>query len=252
MNAKSELRVSLDNLGLTNALVFDDAKVEVTSGDLEINKTKVEKGVIIIPIKEESTKPSTISITGITATLNRTLPEGGYDLKIGESIEKGKSALIDNEKYNDEDFDVAPVTVKGYINIVTPADTNTVKVNASFVIGKTSYTNNGTEVTMDAAPYIAKNRTMVPIRYIANACGVTDENITWDQATRTATISGPNNVVTIKMGSNTITTSNGVITMDTVAVNTGNRIYVPARFIANALGATVTWDAATQTVGITK
>ena len=252
MNAGTTLTVALDNLGLTNALVFDDAKVEVTAGDLEINKTTIKEGVINIPIKEESTKPSTISITGITATLNRTLPEGGYDLKIGESIERGKSALIDNEKYNDEDFDVAPVTVKGYINIVTPADTNTVKVNASFVIGKTSYTNNGTEVTMDAAPYIAKNRTMVPIRYIANACGVTDENITWNQATRTATISGPNNVVTIKMGSNTITTSNGVITMDTVAVNNGNRIYVPARFIANALGATVTWDAATQTVGITK
>ena len=252
MNAGTTLTVALDNLGLTNALVFDDAKVEVTAGDLEINKTTIKEGVINIPIKEESTKPSTISITGITATLNRTLPEGGYDLKIGEAIEKGKSALIDNENYNDEDFDVAPVTVKGYINIVTPADTNTVKVNASFVIGKTSYTNNGTEVTMDAAPYIAKNRTMVPIRYIANACGVTDENITWNQATRTATISGPNNVVTIKMGSNTITTSNGVITMDTVAVNNGNRIYVPARFIANALGATVTWDAATQTVGITK
>ena len=252
MNAGTTLTVALDNLGLTNALVFDDAKVEVTAGDLEINKTTIKEGVINIPIKEESTKPSTISITGITATLNRTLPEGGYDLKIGEAIEKGKNALIDNEKYNDEDFDVAPVTVKGYINIVTPADTNTVKVNASFVIGKTSYTNNGTEVTMDAAPYIAKNRTMVPIRYIANACGVTDENITWNQATRTATISGPNNVVTIKMGSNTITTSNGVITMDTVAVNNGNRIYVPARFIANALGATVTWDAATQTVGITK
>ena len=118
----------------------------------------------------------------------------------------GGDALIKNEACNDKDFDVTPVKVEGYINIVTPADTNTVKVNASFVIGKTSYTNNGTEVTMDAAPYIAKNRTMVPIRYIANACGVTDENITWNQATRTATISGPNNVVTIKMGSNTITT----------------------------------------------
>ena len=251
MNAGSKLTVALDDLGLTNALVFDDAKVEVTAGDLEIEKRKIDNGVITITIKEESTKPSTISITGISATLNRTLPEGGYDLKIGESVGSG-SALIDNAAYNEKDFDVAPVTVKGYINIVTPADTNTVKVNASFVIGKTSYTNNGTEVTMDAAPYIAKNRTMVPIRYIANACGVSDENITWNQATRTATISGPNNVVTIKMGSNTITTSNGVITMDTVAVNSGNRIYVPARFIANALGATVTWDAATQTVGITK
>ena len=246
LDDNTNLTVAFDDLGLTNALVFDDADVKVTAGDIELGKTTVDKGVINIKIKSASAKASTIEISGISATLNRTLPEGKYDLLVGGD------ALIKNNKYNGEDFDVTPVKVEGYVNIVTPADTNTVKVNASFVIGKTSYTNNGTEVTMDAAPYIAKNRTMVPIRYIANACGVTDENITWDQATRTATISGPNNVVTIKMGSNTITTSNGVITMDTVAVNTGNRIYVPARFIANALGATVTWDAATQTVGITK
>ena len=242
----TELTLKFDDLGLTKALVFDDADVKVTAGDIELGKKEVKDGTIIIHIKSASTKASTIEISGISATLNRTLPEGKYDLLVGGE------ALIKNKAYNNNDFDVTPVKVEGYVNIVTPADTNTVKVNASFVIGKTSYTNNGTEVTMDAAPYIAKNRTMVPIRYIANACGVTDENITWDQATRTATISGPNNVVTIKMGSNTITTSNGVITMDTVAVNTGNRIYVPARFIANALGATVTWDAATQTVGITK
>ena len=242
----TKLTLKFDDLGLTKALVFDDADIKVTAGDIELGKKEVKDGTIIIPIKSASTKASTIEISGISATLNRTLPEGKYDLLVAGD------ALIKNEAYNDTDFDVTPVKVEGYVNIVTPADTNTVKVNASFVIGKTSYTNNGTEVTMDAAPYIAKNRTMVPIRYIANACGVSDENITWNQATRTATISGPNNVVTIKMGSNTITTSNGVITMDTVAVNTGNRIYVPARFIANALGATVTWDAATQTVGITK
>ena len=241
-----DLTLTFDDLGLTDALVFDDADVKVTAGDIELGKTKVDKGAIKINIKSASTKASTIEISGISATLNRTLPEGKYDLLVAGN------ALINNAAYNDNDFAVTPVKVEGYVNIVTPADTNTVKVNASFVIGKTSYTNNGTEVTMDAAPYIAKNRTMVPIRYIANACGVSDENITWNQATRTATISGPNNVVTIKMGSNTITTSNGVITMDTVAVNSGNRIYVPARFIANALGATVTWDAATQTVGITK
>ena len=37
------------------------------------------------------------------------------------------------------------------------------------------------------------------------------------------------------------------ITMDTVAVNTNNRIYVPVRYIANALGASVSWDPATRT-----
>jgi hypothetical protein len=255
MKAGTTLTVSLDDLGLDNSLVFDKATVKVTAGDLEIGKTTVSKGVINIPIKEESTKVSTISITGISATLNRTLPEGPYDLLVGEVVDGGSSALIDNEAYDNKKFEVAPVTVEGYINIVTPADSATVdtKIDSQFVIGQSSYTNNGEAAEMDAAPYIdSNNRTMVPIRYIANACGVSDDNITWDQATQTATLNGTNTVVTIKVGSNTIQTSTGTITMDTVAVNNNGRIYVPARFIANALGADVTWDAATKTVGISK
>ena len=48
--------ISLDNLGLTNALVFDDADVKVTAGDIELGKATVEKGNINIPIKSASTK----------------------------------------------------------------------------------------------------------------------------------------------------------------------------------------------------
>ena len=106
---------------------------------------------------------------------------------------------------------------------------------------------------MDAAPYIdSHSRTMVPIRYVANACGVSDNNIVWNGATQTATMSGANTVVTIKVGANTITTSTGTITMDTVAVNKDGRIYVPLRFIANAFGAEVAWDQAAQTASISK
>jgi hypothetical protein len=93
---------------------------------------------------------------------------------------------------------------------------------------------------------------MVPIRYVANACGISENDITWNESTKTATINGLNTVVTIKMGSNTIQTSNGTITMDTVAVNNNGRIYVPLRFIANALGANVAWDASTKTITLTK
>ena len=53
--------------------------------------------------------------------------------------------------------------------------------------------------------------------------------------------------VRVTVGSTNLITSNGTITMDTVAVNTNDRIYVPVRYIANALGASVSWDPATRT-----
>lgn len=162
---------------------------------------------------------------------------------------------MENSSYDDGDFTATAVKVKNYINIVTPAESTTVseKVDAKFVIGEASYTNNGTATEMDAAAYIdSHNRTMVPIRYVANACGISENDIRWEAGSQTAIINGLNTVVTVKMGSNKLQTSTGEITMDTVAVNNNGRIYVPVRYIANALGANVSWDAATKTVTLTK
>ena len=46
-------------------------------------------------------------------------------------------------------------------------------------------------------------------------------------------------------------TSNGNITMDTAAVSSNGRIFVPIRYIANALGAEVGWDYDTKTITLT-
>lgn len=83
-------------------------------------------------------------------------------------------------------------------------------------------------------PYIdSANRTQAPIRAFSTSLGVADEDVVWDQATQTATIDGH---IKIKVGSNTIQTAYGPIAMDTAAVNNSGRIYVPARYVANALG----------------
>lgn len=80
-------------------------------------------------------------------------------------------------------------------------------------------------------PYIdSANRTQAPIRAVAESLGA---KISWDQATQTATINGN---IKIKMGSSEISTAYGAITMDTKAVNKGGRIYVPVRYVVNALG----------------
>jgi hypothetical protein len=253
-----ELTVGLETLGLSKGIsVADYDTIEVTEGNLEIGKASIENNVAVgdidgsviqIPIKSSSSKVSTIVIKGVKLNLNRTMPEGGYELQVCGD------AAVENTEYNDGDFTAVAASSEDYAVIVTPADSTVIteKVDAQFVIGQASYTNNGESVTMDAAPYIANSRTMVPIRYVANACGISENDITWNESTKTATINGLNTVVTIKMGSNTIQTSNGTITMDTVAVNNNGRIYVPLRFIANALGANVAWDASTKTITLTK
>ncbi|MEI8216492.1 MAG: molybdate ABC transporter substrate-binding protein [Eubacteriales bacterium] len=74
------------------------------------------------------------------------------------------------------------------------------------------------------------NRIQAPIRFVSENLGAT---ITWNQNTKTATIDGD---IQIKVGSNKISTAYGTITMDTTAVIIGNRVYVPIRYIGNALG----------------
>ena len=172
--------------------------------------------------------------------LNRTLPEGGYDLEVSGE------AVVKNSSYNDGDFSKVAATVEDYVVITTPAEN--AGINATFTDGQASYTIGNDTVEMDVAPYIdSNNRMLVPIRYAANAMGVSDDNIQWNSYTQTGTISGAMGVVRVTVGSTNLITSNGTITMDTIAVNTNDRIYVPVRYIANALGASVSWDPTTRT-----
>ncbi len=63
-------------------------------------------------------------------------------------------------------------------------DTTTIAVT----IGAPSMTVNGETVALDSPAIIEKSRTYLPLRAIANALGVSNDNITWDDATKTATL----------------------------------------------------------------
>ena len=237
-----DLTIDVNTLGLAQSMVFESFdSIEVTDGNLEIGKCDTRDEMIVIPIESVSTTASTIELKGLTMALNRTLPEGGYDLEVAGN------AVVKNGLYNDGDFSDVAATVEDYVVITTPAD-DAAGVNATFTAGQASYTVDGQTVEMDVAPFIdSNNRMLVPIRYAANAMGVSDSNIQWNGYTQTGTISGAMGVVQVTVGSTNLITSNGTITMDTVAVNTNDRIYVPVRYIANALGASVEWDPATRT-----
>ncbi len=55
-------------------------------------------------------------------------------------------------------------------------------------IGAPAMTVNGESVALDSPAVIESSRTYLPVRAIANALGVSNDNISWDDATKTATL----------------------------------------------------------------
>jgi len=233
--------------------------VEVTSGDLELKTDQARvtdavytsdgsvtygsNRVFDIPVKSESLKASTIKISGIKLTLDRTVPEGDLKVKIG-----GKS-VVENYGTDANEFRSDAAAEVVLAKCVTPAPGEQ-KGTAVFKIGEAKYTLNGAEVTMDAAPYIKDGRTMVPVRFAANAVGVADSNIIWDAASKKVTVIKGDRVVQMTIGSNVMLINGATITMDTAPEITNDRTMLPVRFLGQALGAEFVWDAAAQTVTV--
>ncbi len=97
----------------------------------------------------------------------------------------------------------------------------------------------------DVTAYIRNDRTFVPVRFVAERLGAA---VDWDGATKTVTITGNGRTVRMTLGSLTYTIDGMEKTMDAPAETVPSaqgyvRTTVPIRFVAEALGRQVEWDA---------
>ncbi len=114
-----------------------------------------------------------------------------------------------------------------------------------FLVGQSSYYAGDRPVAMDAAPFISGGRLLAPVRYLADALGA---QTVWDGASQTVTISKGGVVVELVIGSTSLLVNNVSEQMDAAPVITGGRTYLPARYVAEAMGYQVAWDASSGTV----
>jgi hypothetical protein len=116
--------------------------------------------------------------------------------------------------------------------------------NVEFVIGVSRYFVNGQTpgITMDVAPFIRNDRTYVPVRFLANALGVTDENIEWDGVARKVYITQPGTAISLTIDQASITVNGQAKAIDVAPLIESDRTFLPAQFVAEALGYTVEWD----------
>ncbi len=220
-------------------------------GDLLIDSYKIEDGILIIDIKRESTKPSTILISGAKIRLDRTIPEGFYPLNVGgsavvQNFQSGQTDTVGLFKGADSNR----FQVTDYIKVVTPGSGKDGKSTKQVVItiGETSMTVGQDEMTMDVAPYIQDNRTMLPVKYVSNAIGISDQNIIWDANNKTVTVIYGSRTVQIAIGSKVLTVNGTPINMDTAAVIKDGRTFIPVAWLATALDVPFSWDGDAKTV----
>jgi hypothetical protein len=127
-----------------------------------------------------------------------------------------------------------------------PSKTVAEVIQTVFSVNKNTYSVSGETKHMDAEPYVKNDRTYVPVRYLAYSLGVPKEGVSWNSDTQQVGISKGDTNISLTIGSATMSVNNMPITMDVAPEITNNRTFLPARWVAEALGAEVTWDDTTK------
>ncbi len=233
-------------------------KAEVTEGDGEIKDLKVDKGLITITVKSESSKtPMSIKLTNASLYLDRTLPAGDYALDLVYS--GSKDVLFENykETENKVTFDTDKVTVmKDYVTVATSGrdQGTTFTTNVAVTIDSTKMIVDGKEVTLDVPAYLsAEGWTMLPVRAVTEALASASNNqpIDWIAGNPgTIMIYYGDKTVAMTLGSTTMYINGTPVPMSTAPVIVNDRAFLPMRDLGRALGLSddqIAWDAATRT-----
>ena len=182
----------------------------------------------------------TTTSAGTTITITAT-PQAGYELSSITAATSGESLKL-TKNGNKYTFIMPAGDVKVQANFAQKDVKPSTKQTIIMTIGQKSMTADGKSIMLDAAPVIMNNRTYVSIRAITESLGGSAE---WNAKERSVTLKIDEQMITLKIG--TVLEKYGA---DPLIID--NRTYVPIRFVAEKLGASVVWDGQTRTVTIEK
>ena len=136
---------------------------------------------------------------------------------------------------------------KNNSSATTPVQNKSDKI--VLTIGEKEATVFGEKITNDVAPVVKNDRTMLPIRFIAEALGA---KVGWNATEQIVTVTKDSTIIVITIGSDKALVNNKQVILDSVAYIENDRTYLPIRFVTENIGADVKWNGADKTVTITK
>ena len=208
------------NTAAANAAKSDDKVTLVTEGTNVSGKDFANPAVLKIPADTKDVK----NVKNLTlAKLNE---ETGKLEIVGGSYDAKANAVV------------GYVAEEGSYFVVEKEGLTTI----SMQIGNKHVALNNENKILDAAPLISQNRTMVPLRFIAEAFGA---DVSWAQDTKTVTIVIDGKVLTMRINQD-------LEGFGAAPIISSGRTMVPISYISKELGANVIWVPSTKTVAIAR
>ena len=264
----------------------NDATYKVDDkSDMEVKAAKSGLGFKVDT--ESSDEPAAVTISDISLYMSRSIAAGTYDLQLitnaninmyAEALATTEATKVDVDKITDafgtveapakytvaedKDFNdgdkinkdtVDYATVKeGFVNVITAGrDQDDASFTKKVVVpvGEKYLIAGEEQVALDVPAYIsAQGYTMLPVRAVATALGINNNNVLWNQASRTVTILYGQRIITMVAGQKVVTVNGNTIPASATVQIKDGRTFLPMRDLATALGVTdITWDAATKT-----
>lgn len=206
-----------------------------------VSTGKTENGKIsVTPAKAEAGEKVTIKAT----------PDSGYQLdKV--TVKDKDNSNVKLTKVNDNEYTFT--MPKGKVSVdatfvqkdAADANQNSAAEKSKVIklqIGSRIVNVDNEAVIYDAAPVIRNDRTLVPIRIVTETLG---GKVDWNGATKEVTLHIDGKEIKMTVGKTLEKYGVAPVIID-------GRTFVPVRFVADELGATIAWDDATKTVTITK
>lgn len=163
-----------------------------------------------------------------------------------------KNSVVDGGTYDHTPlFDSRSVTeVKNYVNVVTAgSDQGGFTTQIKVTVGSNQMTAGSKTITLDVPAYISNGYTMLPVRAVTEALS-NAATVRWDDATKTVTITFGSRVISMSVGSKTMTINGVGVAMQAQCEITDSRAFIPLRDLGYALGLNdnkINWDDATKT-----
>lgn len=185
-----------------------------------------------ITIKGQTEKDATVKINGVPVTLN---PDYSFSYVL----------MLTTQGLNV--IEVVATDLANNVTRVSIPITYIAKTKIVIQVGNTNAIVNDKVVKLDSAPQIVKGRTLVPLRFIAEAFGAT---IKWNPVFKLIIITLGDKEIMLQIGTNYASVNGVKYNLETAPIIYSSVTFVPIRFISDSFNASVEWDANTKTITI--
>ena len=263
----TEFRLALDKISFDDEgtiKVDDKSGLEVKDDEVKTTTVDGDDAVYFVVDSRSDDEPATVTISGLQLYMDRSLPAGAYDLEmvspemntpyVNTVVLNGANDKVDGDPraIHDINDDFVSYTAKaGFVNIVTAGreDTDSFTTKVVVPVGESYLISGENKVEIPVPAYInAAGYTMLPLRAVAVALGINENNVLWDQTSRTATVMYGSKIINMTYGQKVVYVNGSMIPATAAVEITNDRMFLGLRDLGNALGVTdITWDAATKT-----